>query len=146
MLAFVLFCLFRSAGPRFSHSVVCVSMCECVWVCVCVCVCVCMCAHMCVYEIENKPPKGMDFCLDFLTALFPVPRIVAYWKRPWCWKRLRAGGEAGSRGWDGWMASLMWWTWVWANSGRWWRAGKPGVLQSMGLRRVGHNLVTEQQQ
>ena len=38
--------------------------------------------HVCVYEIENKPPKGMDFCLDFLTALFLVPRIVAYWKRP----------------------------------------------------------------
>ena len=36
------------------------------------------------------------------------------------------------RGWDGWMASLTQWTWVWVNSGRWWRTGKPGVLQSMG--------------
>ena len=25
------------------------------------------------------------------------------------------------------------WTWIWANSGRWWRTGKPGVLQFMGL-------------
>ena len=35
---------------------------------------------------------------------------------------------------------------VWASSGRWWRTGKPGVLQSMGLQRVRHNLATEQQQ
>ena len=52
----------------------------------------------------------------------------------------------GDRGWDGWMASLNQWTWVWANSGRWWRIGKPGLLQSMGLQRVRHDLVTEQQQ
>ena len=37
-------------------------------------------------------------------------------KRPWCWERLRAGGEGDSRGWDGWMASLTQWTWVWVNS------------------------------
>ena len=45
-----------------------------------------------------------------------------------------------------WMASLTQWTWVWANSGRWWRTGKPEVLQSMGSQRVGHDLGTEQQQ
>jgi len=50
-----------------------------------------------------------------------------------CWERLRAGWEGGDRGWDGWMASLTQWTWVWANSGRWWRTGKPGGLQSMEL-------------
>ena len=38
------------------------------------------------------------------------------------------------------------WTWVWANSGSQWRAGKPGMLQSMGLQRVGHDLATVQQQ
>ena len=43
-------------------------------------------------------------------------------------ERLKAGGEGDDRGWDGWMASLTWWTWVWANSGRQWRTGKPGVL------------------
>ena len=40
----------------------------------------------------------------------------------------------------------MQWTWVWANSGKWWRTGKPGVLQSMGSQRVRHDLATEQQQ
>ena len=40
----------------------------------------------------------------------------------------------------------MQWTWTWANSGRWWRTGRPGVLQSMGLPRVGHDWATEQQQ
>ena len=42
------------------------------------------------------------------------------WKRPWCWERLRAGGEGDDRGWDGWMASLTRWTWVWVDSGSWW--------------------------
>ena len=39
---------------------------------------------------------------------------LTHWKRPWCWERLRAGGEGDDRGWDGWMASLTQWTWVWA--------------------------------
>ena len=47
------------------------------------------------------------------------------------------------RGWDGWMASPTQWTWVGANSERWWRTGKPGVLQSMGSQRVAHDWVTE---
>ena len=42
------------------------------------------------------------------------------------------------RGWDGWMASSTQWTWVWANSRRLWRTGKPGVLQFMELQRVRH--------
>ena len=57
--------------------------------------------------------------------------------------RLKAGGEGVDRGWDGRMALLTQWTWVWASSGSWWWAGKPGVLQSMGLQRVRHNWVTE---
>ena len=60
--------------------------------------------------------------------------------------RLKAGREGGDRGWDGWMASLTQWTWVWASFGRWWRTGKPDVLQSLGSQRVWHNLATEQQQ
>ena len=56
---------------------------------------------------------------------------VTPWKRPWCWERLKAGGKATDRGWDGWMASLTRWTWVWASSGSWWWTGKPGVLQSI---------------
>ena len=66
-----------------------------------------------------------------------------HWKRPRCWERLRAG-EEGDRGWNGWMASSTQWTWVWVNSGRWWRTGKPSVLQSMGSQR--HDLATIQQQ
>ena len=66
-------------------------------------------------------------------------------KGPWCWERLKAGGEEGDRGWDCWMASRTQWTWVWANSRRWWRTGKPDVLQSMGLQRVGNDWKTEQQ-
>ena len=49
------------------------------------------------------------------------------------------------KGWDDWMASPMQWTWTWANCGRWWETGKPGMLQSMGSWRVGHDLATEQQ-
>ena len=64
-------------------------------------------------------------------VLWP-PHENIHWTRPWCWERLKAGGEGDDRGWDGWMASLIQWTWVWANSGRWWRTGKPGVLRSVG--------------
>jgi len=53
-----------------------------------------------------------------------------------CWERLRARGEGSGRGWDGWMASLAQWTWIWANSEREWRTEEPGVLQSMGSQRV----------
>ena len=65
------------------------------------------------------------------------------WKRPWCWERLRARGEGDDRGWDGWMASLILWTWVWVNSGSWWWTGRPGVLQSMGSQSIGHDWVSE---
>ena len=41
-------------------------------------------------------------------------------EKPWCWKRLKAGGEGDDRGWDGWMASLTRWTWVWASFWCWW--------------------------
>ena len=50
------------------------------------------------------------------------------WKRPWCWERLRAGGEGGDTGWDVWMASSAQWTWALANSGRSWWTREPGVL------------------
>ena len=66
--------------------------------------------------------------------------------KDWCLERQRTKGEEGDRGWDGWMASLNQWTWVWADSRSWWRTGKPGVLQSMKSQRVRHNLVTEKQQ
>ena len=41
---------------------------------------------------------------------------LTHLKRPWCWERLRAGGEGDDRGWDGWMGSLTQWTFVWVDS------------------------------
>ena len=64
-------------------------------------------------------------------------------KRLWCWEGLGAGGEGVNRGWDGWMASPTWWTWVWVNSGRWWWTGRLGVLWFTGSQRVGHDWATE---
>ena len=68
---------------------------------------------------------------------------LTHLKRPWCWERLRAGGEEDDRGWDGWMASRTQWTWVWVDSGSWWWTGRPGVLRFMGSQSVGHNWATE---
>ena len=59
-----------------------------------------------------------------------------HWKIPWCWERLKAGKEGDNRGWEGWLASPTQWTWVWTSSRRWWGAGKPVVLQSIGAQWV----------
>ena len=61
--------------------------------------------------------------------------------------KIESKRKRGDRGWDGWMTSPTQWTWTWVctNSRRWWRTGEPGVLQSMGWQRVGHNLTAEQQ-
>ena len=67
---------------------------------------------------------------------------LTHWKRPWSWERLKVGGEGDNRGWDGWMASLTQWAWVWASSGSWWCTGKPGVLQTMGSQKIGHDWAT----
>ena len=64
-------------------------------------------------------------------------------KRSWWWERSKAGGEGDGRGWDGWMASPTWWTWVWASSGSWWWTGKPSVPKSVGSQRVGYDRATE---
>ena len=53
--------------------------------------------------------------------------------KDWCWEGSGVGGKGDNRGWDGWMASLTQWTWVWVNSGRWWWTGRPGVLWFMAL-------------
>ena len=91
-------------------------------------------------EIKLVNPKGnqpwihwKDWCwswrYNISATCFEEP---THCKRPWCWERLKAGGEGDDRGWDGWMAPPTQWTWVWANYGRSWRTGKPGVLLSMG--------------
>ena len=68
---------------------------------------------------------------------------MTHWKRAWCWEELGAGGEGDNRGWDGWMASPTWWTWVWVDSGTWWWTGRPGLLRFMGSQRVGHDWANE---
>ena len=87
---------------------------------------------------------GKDWCWSASTLVTWCEQLT-HWKSPWCWEKLRAEGEEGIRGWDNWLASLMQWTCTWANFRRWWGTGRPGLLQSMGLQRVRHNLATEQQ-
>ena len=93
-------------------------------------------------EIQPVHSKG-DQPWDFFggndaEAEGPIlwPPVVK--KRHWCWERLKSG-EGDYRGWDGWMASLTQWTWVWESSGRWWRTGKSDVLHSPGSQRVEHD-------
>ena len=89
-----------------------------------------------------------EYSLEGLMVKLKLPYLghlmqeLTHWKRPWCWERLRAGGEGDERGWDGWMASLSQWTWVWAGSRHWWWTGKPGLLQSMRSQRDGHDWMT----
>ena len=103
-------------------------------------------------EIKPVHPKGKQSWIftGRTDAETETPILWATWckelthlERPWCWERLKAGREGDDRGWDGWMASLTWWTWVWGDSRHWWWTGKPGGLQSMGLQRVRHDWVTE---
>ena len=102
-------------------------------------------------EIKQVNPKGNQSWISIErthaeaeTPIFWPPHAeLTHLKRPWCWERLKAGEEGDNRGWDGWMASLTRWTWVWASSRNWWWTGRPGVLQSMQLQRVGHNWATE---
>ena len=76
------------------------------------------------------------FCCFTISYMWILTPLILH-------KGLGAGGEGDDRGWDGWTASLTWWTWVWVNSGSWWWTGRPGVLQFMGSQRVGHNWVNE---
>ena len=102
-------------------------------------------------EIQPVQPKG-DQSWVFIgrtdaeaetPGLWPPHVELTHWKRTWCLEELGAGGEGDDRGWDGWMASLTQWAWVWVNSGSWWWTGRPGVHQFMGSQRVGHDWATE---
>ena len=103
-------------------------------------------------EIKPVNPKGNQPWIFIrrtdaeveVPILWPSDANSWHWKRPWCWERLRTKGEEGIRGRDGWMTSLMQWTW--ANFGRSWGTERPGMLQSMGSQGVGHDLVTKQKQ
>ena len=90
---------------------------------------------------EISPEYSLEGLMLKLQYLATWCKELTHLKRPWCWERLKAGGEGDNRGWDGWMASPTQWTWVWVSSGSW--TGKPGVLQSMGSQRVRHNWTTE---
>ena len=104
-------------------------------------------------EVQAVLPKGNQSWIFIgradaeaeLNSLATRWEELTHLKRPWCWERLKAGGEGDDRGWDGWMASMTQWTWVWTNSGSGWRTGRPGGLQSMGSQRVGQDSATEQQ-
>ena len=106
-------------------------------------------------EIKPVNAKGNKswICIERIDAEAEAPifwppdaKSQLDYKRPWCWERVKAGGEGVDRGWDGWMASPTQWIWVWANFWRWWKTGKPGVLQSRGPKKIRHDWATEQQQ
>ena len=86
--------------------------------------------------------EGMMLKLKVHTVATSCEELT-HWKRLWCWEGLGAGGKGDDRGWDGWMASLTRWTWVWVNSGSWWWTGRPGLLQFMESQRVRHDWATE---
>ena len=103
-------------------------------------------------EIQPVHPKGNQswIFIGRTDAEAETPNTLAtwceeltHWRRPWCWERLKVGREGDDKEWDGWMASLTQWTWVWVSSGSWRWTGKPGVLRSMGSQRVGHDWATE---
>ena len=103
-------------------------------------------------EIQPIHPKGnqswivigrTDAEAKTLILWPPDAKNWLIWKDPDAGEWLKAEGECDDRGWDGWMASPTQWTWVWVDSRGWWWTGRPGVLQSMGSQRVGHNWVTK---
>ena len=65
-----------------------------------------------------------DWCWSWNANTLATSREeLTHWKRPWCWEGLGAGGEGEDREWDGWMASLTRWAWVWVNGSLWWKGG-----------------------
>jgi len=68
---------------------------------------------------SNFKEISPEYSLEGLTLKLKLHNLptwceeLTHWKRPWCWERLKAGGEGADRGWDGWMASVTQWTWVW---------------------------------
>ena len=93
-------------------------------------------------KLESLPLKS-SFAHPCFYSVGLYIILVYNQKRPWCWEILKAGGKGDDRGWDSWMASLTPWTWVWASSRSWWWTGRPGMLQSLGSQRVGHDWTTE---
>ena len=84
--------------------------------------------------LKEISPGGIhwkDWCWSWNSnTLATWCKGLSHLKRPWCWERLKVGGEGDNRGWDGRMASPTQWTWVWVDSGSWWWTGRPGVLMT----------------
>ena len=79
-------------------------------------------------EIQSVHPKGnhpwifigKTDCWSWSSnTLATWCKELTHWKRSWCSERLKVGGVGDNRGWDGWMASLARWTWIWASSRSW---------------------------
>ena len=103
-------------------------------------------------EIQPVHPKGNQYWVfvgrtdveaETLILWLPDAKCWLIWKDPNVGKDWGQEKKGTDRGWDGWMASLTQWTWVWVDSGSWWWTGRPGVLQFMGSQRVGHDWATE---
>ena len=90
-----------------------------------------------------------DFALEELTLKLQLQYFAHLMQRTVSLEKFLMLGrnegqeEGDERGWDGWMASGIPWTWDSASSGNWWWTRSPGVLQSMGLHTVGHNWTNE---
>ena len=54
-----------------------------------------------------------DWCWSWNSSTLATwCKELTHLKRPWCWERLKVGGEGDNRGWNGWMAAPTWCTWV----------------------------------
>ena len=103
-------------------------------------------------EVQPVHPKG-DQSGVFIGRTDVVAETPILWssdvkrwligKDPDAGKDWRQEENGDNRGWDGWMTSPTQWTWVWLNSWSWWWTGRPGMLQSTGSQRVGHDWATE---
>ena len=87
-------------------------------------------------------PEGLTLKLQLQYFVHLMQRTVSL-EKILMLGRNEGQGEGDERGWDGWMASGIPWTWVSASSESWWWIRNPGVLQSMGLHTVGHNWTNE---
>ena len=103
-------------------------------------------------EIKAVNPKGNQLWIFIgrVDAEDEVPKLCLPDGKSWLIGKDPDAGkdwgqEGGDRWWDDWIASLTQWTWVWANSGRYWRTGRLARCSLWGCR-VRHDLATEQQQ
>ena len=95
---------------------------------------------------EINPEYSLEGMMLKLRYSGHLMRRANLWEKTNAGKGWKQKEKGGGRGWNSWMASPTPRTWIWAKSGRQQRTETPGVLQSRGSQRAGHDLVTEQQQ